>query len=218
MQVHLKTPFGEVDLRSNLLGRPNLSNLLAAVAAGYGLGIGKDGIQRGVENCLPVPGRFEPVDSGQPFHVIVDYAHTDDALEKVLLTARDLNPTRVLLLFGCGGDRDRSKRPAMGEVASRLSDFCVITSDNPRNESPSAIIEDIESGFTGSQKYQVEIDRGQAIRTILQLAQPEDIVVLAGKGHETTQVLADRVIPFDDREMAKSILKEMGYSDGPVCR
>lgn len=213
MSLTLKTPGGELDLQTQLMGRPNLSNILAAVAVGYDLGIPLGQLQQGIRACPPVPGRFEAVDCGQPFQVFVDYAHTPDALEKVLRAARELGPKRVLVLFGCGGERDRSKRSAMGRIAEGLSDFCWITSDNPRREDPLAIISEIESGFqTQPAKYQVEPDRREAIRAILRQAQPGDAVVIAGKGHETYQVLADGAVHFDDREEVRLALREMGAS------
>jgi UDP-N-acetylmuramoyl-L-alanyl-D-glutamate--2,6-diaminopimelate ligase len=217
MQIQLKTPAGVISLRAGLFGKPNLSNILAAVATSYELEIEKAMIERGVELCPPIPGRFEAINCGQAFRVIVDYAHTDDALEKVLLAALDLNPKRVLLLFGCGGERDRSKRPAMGAVAERLSHSCVVTSDNPRGEDPLAIINEVTAGFKkGSRNFLIEPDRRKAIRIILNMARQGDLVLLAGKGHETCQILADRTIHFDDREVARTVLKEMGYCHEPV--
>jgi UDP-N-acetylmuramoyl-L-alanyl-D-glutamate--2,6-diaminopimelate ligase len=202
-----ETPSGTWILHSRLLGNPNLSNILAAVATCFDLGINKETIREGVEACSTVPGRFEMVDCGQDFRVIVDYAHTEDALEKALLTARELNPSRILLLFGCGGERDKSKRPAMGAVAERLSDFCVISSDNPRSEDPMVIIEEITKGFRKTSHYTIEPDREEGIRKILNMATSGDVVVLAGKGHETYQVLADETIHFDDREIARAFLR-----------
>jgi UDP-N-acetylmuramoyl-L-alanyl-D-glutamate--2,6-diaminopimelate ligase len=212
VQLQLQAPLGFLTISSKLIGRPNLSNILAAIASTHDLGLDWDLIQKGVEQSPPVPGRFQWIDCGQDFRVVIDYAHTEDALEKLLLAARDLAPRRILLLFGCGGDRDRSKRPAMGTVAARLSDFTVITSDNPRSEDPLKIIEGIQQGFLGrSAKHTTEPDRGLAIEQIMKMAEPEDLVILAGKGHETCQVLADRTIHFDDREVASQVLKEMGY-------
>jgi UDP-N-acetylmuramoyl-L-alanyl-D-glutamate--2,6-diaminopimelate ligase len=217
MQIRLKTPAGVMSLRAGLLGKPNLLNILAAVATSYDLEIEKAVIERGVELCPPIPGRFEAINCGQAFRVIVDYAHTDDALEKVLLAAQDLAPKRVLLLFGCGGERDRSKRPAMGAVAERLSHYCVVTSDNPRGEDPLAIINEVSAGFQqDSRKCLIEPDRRKAIQIILNMAGQGDVVILAGKGHETYQILGDRIIHFDDREVAKTVLKEMGYRHEPV--
>ncbi len=162
-----------------------------------------------------MPGRFERIDSGQPFLVIVDYAHTDDALRNLLTTARELHPTgRIITLFGCGGDRDRTKRPLMGEAAGRMSQVVVLTSDNPRSEDPRNIINDTLVGLQRtSAKLLVEPDRERAIESALDEARSGDIVLLAGKGHETTQVLKDRVLEFDDREMARKFLRLRGYGD-----
>jgi UDP-N-acetylmuramoyl-L-alanyl-D-glutamate--2,6-diaminopimelate ligase len=212
MELQLQTPLGFLNVSSKLIGRPNLLNILAAIACTHDLGLDLDRIKKGVEQCPPVPGRFQIIDCGQPFRLIVDYAHTEDALEKLLLAARDLAPRRILLLFGCGGDRDKSKRSAMGAVAERLSDFTVLTSDNPRSEDPLKILEEIQRGF-GSKppRYRVEPDRRMAIQQILKSGEPGDLVILAGKGHETCQVLAGRAIQFDDREVAHQELNELGY-------
>ena len=209
---------GRLEVRSPLLGRPNASNIAAAAAAARALGVAPDVVARGVESVRGVPGRFERIDEGQPFTVLVDYAHTDDALKNLLLAVRDLRPRRVLTVFGCGGDRDRGKRPLMGFAAATGSDVVVVTSDNPRSEDPMAIIEDILPGtrrsFTGDpcgqdaqERCLVIPDRKEAIRRALTLAREEDCVVIAGKGHETYQILGDRTIPFDDREVAREILR-----------
>ncbi|MBM3745588.1 MAG: UDP-N-acetylmuramoyl-L-alanyl-D-glutamate--2,6-diaminopimelate ligase, partial [Acidobacteria bacterium] len=162
--------------------------------------------------CGSVPGRFEKVDEGQPFLVVVDYAHTDDALRNVISVARGLEPRRVITLFGCGGDRDRAKRPLMGEAAAELSDFVVLTSDNPRSEDPLAIINDALVGLRRHDvPHLVEPDRESAIRRAIGEAAAGDIVIIAGKGHETYQVLQHGTIPFDDREVARTILREFGY-------
>jgi UDP-N-acetylmuramoyl-L-alanyl-D-glutamate--2,6-diaminopimelate ligase len=206
-----RTPAGPIELRSRLVGAVNVSNILAAVATALAVGVDRDAIARGVARMVTVPGRFERVEQGQPFLVAVDYAHTDDALRRLLETARELKlPGRILLLFGAGGDRDRAKRPLMGEAAAHGSDLAVVTSDNPRSEDPMAIIEEILPGLAGAE-YIVEPDRARAIGRILAEAKPGDIVLLAGKGHETYQVLRDRTIPFDDRLVARQVLREMGY-------
>ncbi|MCI0621326.1 MAG: UDP-N-acetylmuramoyl-L-alanyl-D-glutamate--2,6-diaminopimelate ligase [Acidobacteria bacterium] len=211
--VRLRTPEAILEIQTRLMGRPNLSNTLAAVAVAWDLGIEPAAIQRGIESCAPIPGRFEWIDCGQPFHVFVDYAHTPDALEKLLLTTRELRPKRLLVLFGCGGERDRAKRPAMARIAESLADFCWITSDNPRNEDPMQILAEIESGFQARPvRYQLEPDRRTAIREALRQAQPGDAVVIAGKGHETYQVRADRTVHFDDREEVRQALGELGFS------
>jgi UDP-N-acetylmuramyl-tripeptide synthetase len=158
-----------------------------------------------------VPGRLERVHAGQEFAVIVDYAHTDDALKKLLETVRQLRPRRLITVFGCGGDRDRTKRPLMGAVAARLSDVVIVTSDNPRSEPPEAIIEEIQLGMNGGRKTGrlAFVDRREAIRCALEMAKPEDAVVIAGKGHETVQVLRDRIVPFDDRQVVRELLSEL---------
>lgn len=210
--IRLKTPRTAFEMQTRLMGTPNLSNTLAAVAVASDLGIEPAAIQRGIENCPAIPGRFEWIDRGQPFHVFVDYAHTPDALEKVLQTARQLRPGRLLVLFGCGGERDPAKRPVMAQIAESLADFSWITSDNPRGENPMQILTEIESGFKARPaRHQIEPDRGTAIRKVLRQAQPGDVVVIAGKGHETYQVLADRTIHFDDREEARLVLGELGF-------
>jgi UDP-N-acetylmuramoyl-L-alanyl-D-glutamate--2,6-diaminopimelate ligase len=159
-----------------------------------------------------VPGRFERVDQGQPFVVVVDYAHTDDALRNVIAVARGLNPKRVITLFGCGGDRDRTKRPLMGQAAAQASDFVVLTSDNPRSEDPIAIMNDALVGIRRVDvPHVVEPDRAAAIARALKEAREGDLVILAGKGHETSQVLKNKTIPFDDRVVAREVLRGYGY-------
>lgn len=210
--VTLRTPMGEVMMRSPLLGRWNVYNVVAAAATVVGLGLPLDDVAGGVEVCESVPGRFELVrlsDRSVPFLVIVDYAHTEDALRNLLETARGLSPRRLLTVFGCGGDRDRTKRAPMGAVAGRLSDLVIVTSDNPRSEDPEAIMAEIEVGLkpTGT-PYLMIVDRREAIERAVAEARPGDIVILAGKGHETEQVFADRTIPFDDREVARAALRK----------
>ncbi len=208
----ISAPDATLEIRSPLTGRANLQNILAAVATGLGLGISAGRIEEGVEALKRVPGRFDRVDKGQPFLVVVDYAHTDDALRNVLKTARDLARERVIVLFGCGGDRDRTKRPLMGEAAGELADFVVLTSDNPRTEEPVAIMNDALVGLQRTTRpYVAEVDREAAIGKALAEAREGDVVVLAGKGHETYQILKGRTIPFDDREVARRILHELGY-------
>jgi UDP-N-acetylmuramoyl-L-alanyl-D-glutamate--2,6-diaminopimelate ligase len=207
------SPMGKIEIRSALVGRNNLYNLLAAIAASMALDFPREAIEAGISNLAAVPGRFEQIQQGQPFMVIVDYAHTDDALQKLLETARELHPEgRIITLFGCGGERDRTKRPLMGAAAGRLSDVVVLSSDNPRSEDPLKIINDAVVGLQRtSAKVLVEPDRERALELALEQARPGDMVLLAGKGHETTQVLKDRTIEFDDREMARRILRERGY-------
>jgi UDP-N-acetylmuramoyl-L-alanyl-D-glutamate--2,6-diaminopimelate ligase len=209
------TPAGKVQLASPLLGRANLANILAATAASVAFGIPLEKIEQGLKDLIAVPGRFERIDEGQPFLVVVDYAHTDDALRNVLSTARELTRNRLIVVFGCGGERDREKRPLMGEAAGSLSDLAVLTSDNPRGEDPLLIISDALVGLQKAGKpYWAEVDRETAIRKAIEKAREGDVVVLAGKGHETYQILKDRTIPHDDREVARKILREMGYGPG----
>jgi UDP-N-acetylmuramoyl-L-alanyl-D-glutamate--2,6-diaminopimelate ligase len=207
-EVCYETPAGRLELRTSLMGKPNLYNIGAAIGVAVGLDIPAEAIQRGIQELRNVPGRFEPVSSGQPFRVIVDYAHTDDALEKVLKSAREITSGRVLVVFGCGGERDRTKRPAMGAVAARESDYAIVTSDNPRGEDPLAIIREIEEGMRGAQ-YMVCPDRREAIRAALVEAKAGDTVVIAGKGHETYQTVGDTSYPFDDRVVARELLDEL---------
>ncbi len=206
------TPAGKLELVSSLVGRANLANILAATAASIAYGVPLDLIELGLRNLKAVPGRFERIDEGQTFLVVVDYAHTDDALRNVLNTARELTRNRLIVVFGCGGERDRAKRPMMGEAAGWLSDLAVLTSDNPRSEDPLLIMNDALVGLQKAGKpYWAEVDREKAIRKALEEAREGDVVVLAGKGHETYQVLKDGPIPFDDREVARRVLREMGY-------
>lgn len=212
LNATLSTPEGKIEIHSPLLGRANLYNILAATATALGLGIAPEPIQKGIAALGTVPGRFEPVDEGQPFLVAVDYAHTDDALRNVLSTARELTRNRLIVVFGCGGDRDRTKRPLMGEVAGSLSDLAVLTSDNPRSEDPLLIMNDVRVGLqrTGN-AYLAEVDRRTAIQKAMGVAREGDVVVIAGKGHETYQIFKDRTVPFDDRAVAREILREMGF-------
>ncbi len=191
-----------------LRGAFNAENALGALAASRLLGIDDDAIARGLESVRGVPGRFESVSAGQPFEVIVDYSHKPEALESVLRTARELTSGRLICVFGCGGDRDRGKRPIMGGIASELADVAIVTSDNPRSEDPQAIIEEILTGVT--REVEVEPDRAAAIERALSEANEGDVVVIAGKGHEQGQEFADRTIPFDDREVARDVLRRLG--------
>jgi UDP-N-acetylmuramoyl-L-alanyl-D-glutamate--2,6-diaminopimelate ligase len=210
------TPNGKVNVVSRLVGRINVYNLLAAIGAAQALGLSNEVIENGIRDLESVSGRFQRIDLGQPFLVIVDYAHTDDALEKLIRTARELNPKgRIITLFGCGGEKDRTKRPAMGEVTGRLSDLTILSSDNPRSEDPLKIISDIIVGLQKTAgKYLIEPDREKAIGMAMEEARSGDIVLLAGKGHENYQILSDRTFEFDDREMARRALRERGF-EGP---
>ena len=213
----LIAPQQRLAIFSPLIGRVNVYNILAAAAAGWARGCGPDAIARGVASLTHVPGRFQRVDCGQPFTVVVDYAHTDDALKNLTSLAREFvtrnsGTARVLTLFGCGGDRDRAKRPLMGEAAGRGSDFVVLTSDNPRREDPRAIINDALVGLQKSgAKYSVEPDRRKAIGLAIGEARPGDIVLLAGKGHERVQVTREGSQPFDDAQVAREMLKANGF-------
>jgi UDP-N-acetylmuramoyl-L-alanyl-D-glutamate--2,6-diaminopimelate ligase len=211
-----QTPNGKVNVVSRLVGRINVYNLLAAIGAAQALGFSNEVIENGIRNLESVSGRFQRIDLGQPFLVIVDYAHTDDALEKLIRTARELNPKgRIITLFGCGGEKDRTKRPVMGEVTGRLSDLTILSSDNPRSEDPLKIISDIIVGLQKTAgKYLIEPDREKAIGMAMEEARSGDIVLLAGKGHENYQILADRTFEFDDREMVRRALRERGF-EGP---
>ncbi|MFA5393654.1 MAG: UDP-N-acetylmuramoyl-L-alanyl-D-glutamate--2,6-diaminopimelate ligase [Candidatus Ratteibacteria bacterium] len=211
-----RTPMGEIEITVNLPGRHNAYNALAALAFGVGEGIPLQTIRQGIEELKTVPGRFEEIKTDRGFRVVVDYAHKDIALKNLLMTARAVRKAsgekqgRVLLVFGCGGDRDKSKRPKMGRIASAYADYFIITSDNPRNEEPSAIINDIVAGILSSRRSRYEIipDRAEAIHRIISLAGKGDVVLIAGKGHETYQVMKDTVIPFDDRLVAGKALSE----------
>ncbi len=213
--IQLETPAGSAQITSRLAGEVNILNLLAALAAAHARGVAFNDLVESTPHLKPVPGRFQPVDAGQPFTVIVDYAHTDDALRNLTALARQMaaqTQSRVITVFGCGGDRDRTKRPKMGQAAGEGSDFVVATSDNPRSEDPLAILAEIEPALKATGKpYTIEPDRAAAIRLALESAKPHDVVLIAGKGHEKEQILADRTIPFDDSEIALSTLAELGY-------
>jgi UDP-N-acetylmuramoyl-L-alanyl-D-glutamate--2,6-diaminopimelate ligase len=209
IQLAVATPRGSLRLASPLIGEHNVLNILGAVAVGLALGLDLPTIAASLAAVNTVPGRFEQVRAGQPFLVVVDYAHTPDALERVLATARKLTRGRLAVVFGCGGDRDRGKRPLMGAIAARTCDRVWVTSDNPRSERPEAIIGDILAGAPGEAGRVVAApDRGGAIRAALRWAEPGDTVVIAGKGHEPYQIVGAEVLPFDDREVARQILRE----------
>jgi UDP-N-acetylmuramoyl-L-alanyl-D-glutamate--2,6-diaminopimelate ligase len=205
-------------VRLRIPGPANVANALAAAAAARELGVEPAAVAKGLSSLTSVPGRNESVDRGQPFTVLVDYAHTPDGLEQALTGARTMaGGGRVLVVFGCGGDRDRAKRPLMGEVATRLSDLAVLTSDNPRSEDPVAILDQVRAGVARPEVLVVEPDRRAAIALALSRAEPDDVVVLAGKGHETTQTIGDATLPFDDRQVAAQLLAESGAA-GPEAR
>jgi UDP-N-acetylmuramoyl-L-alanyl-D-glutamate--2,6-diaminopimelate ligase len=212
--LDIRTPRGAFAVRSSLVGRPNVYNILAATATAVALGLPLDSVARGVHALSGVPGRFEVVsDDEDDVTVIVDYAHTDDALRNLLETARPLAPKRLVTVFGCGGDRDTTKRPLMGMVAARLSDIVIITSDNPRSEDPARIIEDVRRGITPDShagrrtEVRTVVDRAEAIEGAVALGSAGDLVLIAGKGHEKYQQIGDRVLPFDDVAVAREALK-----------
>jgi len=213
MRFTLGSPTGTTQIHTRLTGRVNVYNLLAASAAAFARGLSLEEIRSGVASLQCVPGRFQTIDTGQPFTVVVDYAHTDDALRNLTALAREFATNtggKVITLFGCGGDRDKAKRPLMGRAAGEGSDFVVLTSDNPRSEDPEAILRDIMPGLQATRvQYVTEPDRYRAIRVALESARPGDIVLIAGKGHEKTQTLKHATIPFDDAEVAAAVLSEL---------
>ncbi|MBI5774331.1 MAG: UDP-N-acetylmuramoyl-L-alanyl-D-glutamate--2,6-diaminopimelate ligase [Verrucomicrobia bacterium] len=212
-KFNVETAAGKIAVRLPLIGRHNIYNALAALGAGLALKIETATLQKALAAMQPVPGRLEAIALGQPFGVFVDYAHTDDALQNVLATLREITPGRVLLTFGCGGSRDAGKRSKMGKVAAELADFTIITSDNPRKESPEKIASQVEEGFRSvrGDGYRVELDRRRAIDEIVREAKPGDMVLIAGKGHETYQEFEDTVVPFDDRVHAAEAVENLGF-------
>jgi len=206
----ISTPRGSFDVKTSLIGRHNVYNILAASSVAINEEISLDMIKKGIEALGEVPGRMEPIKCGQDFSVFVDYAHTEDALKNALGTLRKLTKNKIILVFGCGGDRDKAKRPEMGKVAAKLADFTIITSDNPRSEDPVEIAEEIEKGFRGiSKKYTIVLDRFEAIKKSLLAADEDVIVLIAGKGHEQKQIFKSEIVSFDDREAARNILKTL---------
>jgi UDP-N-acetylmuramoyl-L-alanyl-D-glutamate--2,6-diaminopimelate ligase len=208
--LDLVTPMGMRTVELKLPGRFNLINAVAAAAGGLAAGVDVDSVVRGLEAARPVPGRFNYIQGNQPFTVYVDYAHTPDAIERLCESAREITDGRLLILFGCGGDRDRGKRSMMGKAATTAADYAVVTSDNPRGEDPLAIIEDIKPGLVPG-RYEIIPDRRQAITAILKMAKPGDVVLLAGKGSENYQEIKGTRHPFDDTAEAKKVLAELGY-------
>jgi UDP-N-acetylmuramoyl-L-alanyl-D-glutamate--2,6-diaminopimelate ligase len=202
------TPRGALPLDVRLRGDFNVENVLCAVALSELLELPHEAVRKGVSSLGGVPGRFEPVDAGQPFTVLVDYAHTPDSLENVLHAARRITDGSLIVVFGAGGDRDRGKRPLMGAVARRLADRAIVTTDNSRSEDPEAIAAEI----TGELDMEIELDRRAAIARAVESARPGDVVVIAGKGHEQGQQFADRTLPFDDRVAAREALEQLDES------
>lgn len=214
----LTSPRGNARIHSPMLGDVNVSNILGAASAALGAGIPLEAIAEGIAQCPSVPGRFEKVDCGQPFLTIVDYSHTDDAIRNAIRVARALKPSRVITLFGCGGDRDRTKRPLMGAAAAEASDYVVLTSDNPRTEDPISIMNDALVGLRRfDTPHTIEPDREKAINKALSIARPNDIVILAGKGHEDYQIVGKTKHPFDDRVVARRALARLGYEKGSAA-
>lgn len=211
IHADVRLPDGQMMfLQSSLLGQYNAYNLLGVVGMAFSLGVKPDIIAQGIEKMKQVPGRLEEIPNNRGIKVLVDYAHTEDALRQVLRTLRQIPHERLIIVFGAGGDRDRTKRPRMGAVAAAFSDYAVLTSDNPRSEDPRQIIRDIETGMgKASGRYEVVEDRAEAIRRAIHEAHGGDVVLIAGKGHEATQSFADRVVHFDDREQAAAALKEL---------
>ena len=198
----------EIPISTSLIGYHNVYNILAAVGIALGCQIPSEAIGEGILNTRNIPGRLEKISRGQPFEVFVDYAHTPEALENVLFTVRGITGGRVILVFGCGGDRDRKKRPLMGRIASKMADFAIITTDNPRQEEPGQIAEDIKSGFTND-NYKVITSRKDAIGEAMTIARRGDMVIIAGKGHENYQILKNTVVPFNDRAVAEQCLNAL---------
>lgn len=206
-------PFGKLALHMRITGLFNVYNTLAAVGAAYAEGIATDVIDKAIQTFHSVPGRFEPVEGGQDFAVVVDYAHTPDSLEKALTTARAMKPNRLIAVFGCGGDRDRTKRPVMGRIGAEFADIPIVTSDNPRSEDPEFIVSEVEAGVKAGlkegQHYEVIVDRRAAITRAVEMASDGDLVLIAGKGHETYQILKDGTVHFDDREVALEAVRQV---------
>lgn len=208
LKFRVVTSQGELRLNLNLTGLFNVYNSLAAIGAALALNLPFTAIREGLEKIKGVAGRFELVDEGQDFAVVVDYAHTPDSLENILKTAQAFVKGDVISVFGCGGDRDRTKRPIMGKIGTTYSDYSIITSDNPRSEEPTRITADVEEGAKeGGGKYEIIVDRKDAIKTAITRAKKDDMVIIAGKGHETYQIFRDRTIPFDDRQVAREFLR-----------
>jgi len=208
VEAVIVTPAGKININSRLVGKFNLYNILAAASVGIAESVAIDKIAAGIDDIMVVPGRLEKISCGQKFDVYVDYAHTDDALKNVLGALRELSPAKIITLFGCGGDRDKTKRPRMGKIAASLSDYVIITTDNPRSEDPESIAGQVLEGVLKNDRNKalVIIDRQEAIKKAISLARSGDVVLLAGKGHETYQVFKNTTQPFDDSQIAKNIL------------
>jgi len=208
--IKVESPVGDFALKSKLRGRFNVENVMSAATMALLAGLTPDDVQAGLDTVNGVRGRFEPVEAGQAFTVLVDYAHTPDSLEQVLDSARAICDRNLIVVFGCGGDRDRSKRPLMGRAASNGADLAIVTSDNPRSEDPAAIIAEIKRGMRGGADVVEEIDRRAAIKHAVREAGPGDVVVIAGKGHEQGQTFATETLPFDDVTVVREALEAVG--------
>jgi UDP-N-acetylmuramoyl-L-alanyl-D-glutamate--2,6-diaminopimelate ligase len=209
VEFDLISPWAKEKIRVNIPGKFSVYNSLAAIGCAFLSGMSTENIKKGLES-VSVPGRAEVVETGKDYTVIIDYAHSPDSLENILNTVKGYAPGRVVCLFGCGGDRDRTKRPIMGEISGKISDFTIITSDNPRTEEPEAIVKEIEEGIKKTNsEYITIVDRREAIKYALETARPKDVIVLAGKGHETYQIFKDKTIHFDEREVVREILDEI---------
>jgi len=213
IRAQLMTPWGSLEINSNLFGNHNMSNLLAAAATALSLGISKSSVEKGIQKISSIPGRLEKVENPFGITIVVDYAHTPDALRNVLEVTRSMTQGDLILVFGCGGDRDPLKRPIMGSIGRELSDILIVTSDNPRSEPPEIIIDQIEKGVSetgfGANGYFRISDRGSAIEKAIEIAKKGDLVLIAGKGHEDYQLIGTRKIPFDDKEIARNKIQEM---------
>ena len=212
IEAKIKSPAGSISVFSPLLGKPNLYNILAAAASALALNIPLSCIKEGIATVKGVPGRFEKIKNSLGLNIFVDYAHTDDALRNLLETTREISQGRILVVFGAGGDRDKSKRARMGEIAGHLADWTILTSDNPRSEDPLAIISDIEGGIKKSapKKYEIELDRKTAIKNALDWGKKGDFILVAGKGHERYQIIKEKIVPFDDAEVIREYLEKQG--------
>ncbi len=207
-QMEVVFPMGKVTINTRFIGEHNVYNILAACACAWKEGVAIDKIREGIETLSCVPGRLESVAAGENYFIFIDYAHTEDGLRNVLKALKAVSSNKIILVFGCGGDRDKGKRPKMGQVACELADYSIVTSDNPRSEDPADIIAQIKPGFIKS-NYEVIVDRKEAIGQALKLVKPQEIVLIAGKGHEDYQVLKDRTVPFNEKEIVKDVLSKV---------
>jgi len=213
-RIRLRMAQGDAEIRLRLIGHHNVANSIVAAGLAEQLGVRLEHIVNGLESLHAVPGRLERIDEGQPFQVLVDYAHTPDAIARSVGAIREFVPGRILCVFGAGGDRDPLKRPLMGEAAA-AADYCIVTSDNPRSEAPEAIMQQVATGFPAGADFETIVDRREAIAHALDAAEPGDVVLIAGKGHETVQVIGDQTLCFEDRSVARELLQELTASPVP---